>query len=752
MIRNELKAIAPTKMECLAKEIRECIESIRSYIQIDQQEILLMAVTDISSFSNPSPEGNILFYKQNDLPSRPVEYLQSLIASTNNTICLHVTDEDIDRLAHQYLHDQEILFEKTTQYLLYRNLTLDDDSETNRLTFEAQMMHMVRGNRYSFLQIDYIRPLVLVHDSEFQKLFGVSANAVVDGYKRLEKTLSSGRLEGLATLRSLFEKAGSAGEINFSKIPEEDSEAAKEASLEAFSVCHFNVERITNWPKAFIEALSFAPGEARFFEEGEMQYWPIVTLPIVDRPFITLNGEIYCFDYYSLTDNFYRAIQKAILRLDPDYSEQWQQKQKEASESMVKSVFQDMLPGCISYADNCYGSKKHRNENDLLVIYRDALLVIEVKAGRFTDAPPVSDFDSHIKHYKELIQKSNSQCAQMREYIRNSGSELVLYDQHMQPKATLDISNVNSIFCLSVTIENINTYAARAEKLGFLNLREGVSCIAIDDLMTYREYFDNPLEFLHFLKQREIASLNERLALNDEFDHLGMYIAHNCYSLEVDNIPEEGILYMTGYREELDSYFERVDTPLPQLEKPRQNMPKRFREIIDVLFKSSNPQAVSISSYLLDFSSDARQQLSDGIEMALKRQAYTGRQCALSFSGKGESIHMTYFVFQDELHDAQTDQEMFDYAASLLLANSESMRMMASFRYDANYTLQSVSARSINIDQIPPSRIDELKSRGEQMGDFRVAKYKKEHGKIGRNQPCPCGSGKKYKKCHGQNN
>lgn len=751
-MRNELKAIAPIKMECLAKEINECIESIRSYIQIDQQEILLMAVTDISSFSNPSLEGNILIYKQDDLPSRPVEYLQSLIASTNNTIRLHVTDEDIDRLAHQYLHDQEMLFEKTTQYLMYRELALDDESETSRVAFEAQMMRMVRGNRYRFLQIDYIRPLIRVHESEFQKLFGISANIVIDGYRKLEKALSNGRLEGLATLRKLFEKAGSAEEIDFSKILEEDSEAAEEASLEAFSVHHFNDARITNWPKTFIDALSFAPGEGHFFEEEEMQYWPVITPPIVDRPFITLNGETYCFDYYSLTDNFYRAIQKAILRLDPSYSEQWQQNQKEASESMVESVFKEMLPGCISYADNCYGSKKHRNENDLLVVYRDALLVIEVKAGRFTDAPPVSDFNSHIKHYKDLIQKSNSQCVKMRDYVSNSGAELVLYDQRMQPKATLDISNVNSIFCLSVTIENINTYAARAEKLEFLNLEAGVSCIAIDDLMTYREYFENPLEFLHFLKQREIASLNKRLALNDEFDHLGMYIAHNCYSLEVDSIPEMGNLYMTGYREDLDSYFERVGTPLPQLEKPRQNMPKRFREIIDVLLNSSNPQAVSISSYLLDFSSEARQQLSDGIDMALRRQANTGRQCALSFSGTEESIHMTYFVFQDELYDAQTDQEMFDYVASLLLANNENERMMAFFRFDANYALQSVGARSINIDQIPPSRINELKSRGEQMGDFRVAKHKKEHGKIGRNQPCPCGSGKKYKKCHGRNN
>ncbi|MDQ6993264.1 MAG: preprotein translocase subunit SecA [Mariprofundus sp.] len=30
--------------------------------------------------------------------------------------------------------------------------------------------------------------------------------------------------------------------------------------------------------------------------------------------------------------------------------------------------------------------------------------------------------------------------------------------------------------------------------------------------------------------------------------------------------------------------------------------------------------------------------------------------------------------------------------------------------------------------------------------------YKREHSKVGRNDPCPCGSGKKYKQCHGKHN
>jgi hypothetical protein len=34
-------------------------------------------------------------------------------------------------------------------------------------------------------------------------------------------------------------------------------------------------------------------------------------------------------------------------------------------------------------------------------------------------------------------------------------------------------------------------------------------------------------------------------------------------------------------------------------------------------------------------------------------------------------------------------------------------------------------------------------------GDDVVKTVRREEPKVGRNDPCPCGSGKKYKKCHG---
>jgi len=53
---------------------------------------------------------------------------------------------------------------------------------------------------------------------------------------------------------------------------------------------------------------------------------------------------------------------------------------------------------------------------------------------------------------------------------------------------------------------------------------------------------------------------------------------------------------------------------------------------------------------------------------------------------------------------------------------------------------------------IPNERLDELREVGQKMLDLRIKNYKRQNAvkKVGRNESCPCGSGKKYKRCHGK--
>jgi preprotein translocase subunit SecA len=45
---------------------------------------------------------------------------------------------------------------------------------------------------------------------------------------------------------------------------------------------------------------------------------------------------------------------------------------------------------------------------------------------------------------------------------------------------------------------------------------------------------------------------------------------------------------------------------------------------------------------------------------------------------------------------------------------------------------------------------EEYKEQNPDVEKSTVQTYRRESPKVGRNDPCPCGSGKKYKKCHGK--
>jgi len=58
-------------------------------------------------------------------------------------------------------------------------------------------------------------------------------------------------------------------------------------------------------------------------------------------------------------------------------------------------------------------------------------------------------------------------------------------------------------------------------------------------------------------------------------------------------------------------------------------------------------------------------------------------------------------------------------------------------------------AQELDVQQPRPQRMV-LSHGGENVEAPRSGPAKREGEKVGRNDPCPCGSGKKYKRCHGK--
>ncbi len=71
------------------------------------------------------------------------------------------------------------------------------------------------------------------------------------------------------------------------------------------------------------------------------------------------------------------------------------------------------------------------------------------------------------------------------------------------------------------------------------------------------------------------------------------------------------------------------------------------------------------------------------------------------------------------------------------------------FRVEPVSVEQLAQQRRVRPAQPPPSRLD-FSAPPKAAGPPRPVAVVREGEKVGRNEPCPCGSGKKYKKCHGR--
>lgn len=686
---------------------------------------------------------------------RMTEYIQSVLVSSPNKYVVSDEKNDPSELFFSIHEDIDELYNKiNTFYMSWGMCIRDKHPEWEKYAstvMEAQLLYLVRGQRYQVFEIEYFEKLLIPHDNIFRQLFSISAADIVEGIKNLEYSLSQGKADAINNLLEMFDDFRENAGDDPEKYIENKREDHYKLTDDLFGSQLRDVVEVTGWDEKFIEELSYGLNQdACFFSPSEFSGWPIIDLPVQKRPFIKITGKYYCFDYYTFMDNIYRILQKTVKRLAESYL--WADIQKEASEKMVEDVYKQILPGCVIHQNNYYPINKsweRAAENDLLILYEGVLIIVEVKAGSFVYTAPITDFESHINSYKSLIEKADWQCQRTFDYLFSENNPKI-YDQDHNPKTQIDMKKINDVYMMTVTIDNINDFAAKAEKLNFLNLRSKAISLSIDDLMVYRTYFDSPLIFLHYLKQRRAATQEGKIALNDELDHLGMYIKHNCYSLQVAEIPQNTLSSFFGYREELDGYFGKLYHPKLLPQKPIRELPELFEQILEFLETAEADNKIDLSNYMLDFSADAKDQLCKQVAAALEREKQTNGIIAIHSGGAGKFLRYTCYVNQPGIK-TYSDEIKRKHALSSLLRNNEKDRVMLDIYFENN-KFKNITYQKYVPESVLQVEYDEIMSLSEEIAIVRVNQSQlKIPGKIGRNDLCPCGSGKKYKKCCGNN-
>lgn len=750
---DETKAEIENQIAEIARDIKKC-----------DPLSLLLAATDREMMNMINVVSEIQIQGQQNFELRAVEYIQSILVSQKPEI---ISEDEQEELIQKVLKEIDKLYMDIIPFYFCwaAKTSVENEDLTDsdiRYIVEAQFMGNVRGKRYQFQQLTNIEKLLLPHSKKMQEVYGITAEELLSGLKKLEHSLSSGKLDSMKNMFEEFLQFQKEAKGKSSKEVEELLEQISESQQniqncgQCFGTDLYNVKKVTGWSDKLIDSLSWQLGECEdFSSNGEFARWPIINLPVQKRPFIKIDGVSYCFDYYNLFDNIYRIIQKDIKRHDDKYTTKWADLQQIASEALVEEQFKKLLPGCKSYVGNYYPqgqSLKQMDENDILILYDDTLIIVEVKAGSFTYTPAIVDYAAHKKSFDALVGKADYQCERTLRYIKNS-QEIIFYEgeKSKKPKFVIDKEKYENIYTFCVTVENFNVFEAKIEKTNFFQVSSGTIAISIDDLEVYTEYFKSPLYFLHYLGHRRAATNIKSLMLSDELDHLGMYIVHNAYDIYADEFKECDSFVANGYREDLDAYFAGLHCSEVKCEKPEQEIPGLLRDIITYIEKERLSNRVSFANFLLDLHPDDRKKLADDIFALYQRQAEIHRMCPAIYTG--DALMYGCFIAQDDIKLLDENYRLKYMYANMLKLNKSSCWYIV-LEFNKEFGLNNIYYRELFIEDIEKGYDkNELVQFAEVIFQNRVKTIlAKEHKKkIYPNDLCPCGSGKKYKKCCGKN-
>ncbi len=651
-----------------------------------------------------------------------------------------------------------------TAHLRAQDPTLDMEMEEFRVRAETLWMN-VRGVRYQPHERQALIEILAPHSDVLNRLFGVNAPALVGELDKILTKATSGLQDAFTNLKQLQDETSerllqlstetSTTDIDVlqDKIFEDTQLCAMRDKVagEMFGLDLYDVEKITKLPRILLNELAWSPGEEQeFFAPGQFCGWPLRVWPSMKRPFLRLDGRILCFDMFALFDNFYRVIQRVILRMAPDYEQTWNDRQKTVSEELPFIYLERLLPGAHVYRPVYYRWKTSNgpaqwHEADGLIIYDDHLFVIEVKGGAFTYTSPATDLPAHIASLKSLVwEPAVKQGSRFIDYL-GSAADVPIANADHNEIGRLRRSDFRHVTVCAVTLDAFTEHAARAQHLRTVGIDVGqrnVWALSADDLRVYADLFDNPLAFLHFVEQRMHATQSDLVDLNDEMDHLGLYVEQNNYGLYATEIvgSKSAKLTFNGYRTQIDDYYSALvhgDQPI----LPKQKMPARLSEIVEFLAGSPRSGRSQLASFLLDAAGDHRETIAGTIDQQLLDNVLLRRVRPVSTFGDH-----TFTICTWSPAVPRNATIALEHTRAVVTAQSEQSRLLVELEYSAEGTLSEIHWQYVSLEGLSEVELARAHQAGSLLRQRRLVAAR-ERGKIGVNELCPCGSGKKYKHC-----
>lgn len=633
---------------------------------------------------------------------------------------------------------------------------------------------MLRGNRYQVLEGEFYRYVLAPHDDVLKEVYGVSAADIAEGFQAMADATRSGHSDAITVMMSQFEAAQAFATAQGKSLEDvmeawveasaEQTKAAGQAIDDMFRGGIANVSRHTKLPPTLLADLAYRRGEeTEFFAEGDFAGTPYRTLPARKKPLIQLGSEYYAVDPCFTRDSGYRALLYNLLQRKSGYKKSFEDRQKMMSEAAFADILTAQLPGATVFQEVYYKdpTTKQWSENDTLILLDDVLFLVEAKAGAAaTIASPALDFGRHAQSVQDLVVKAYKQCERFFNYL-NSAAEVPLYhlvDGKYEECGRVRRSNYRVMVPIGLTVESFSPFSAYCKGLPQIEplLRNhAFVSLSIDDLFVLKRFLPTAGEFIHYMEVRQAVAGVRQAHLFDEFDHLGAYLKKNRFDQTIAEQLKDDIgsmLIWDGMSDIVDRCFEGGDWESRLL--PTQDVPEEVLKLLKALDTTRASGWLSADSHIRNLGHEGRNNLAKLLsDLRPTLNQHPARYFTLG--GDGEPL----FIWLQQ-HDHQIDWPKVNdkaSAAALALKASSVIGVVAEASADGTYH----RAQSFEV-HMPTERAEEnahiYEDAARMAQPTRAVNLNQPENVIppmkiikpGRNDSCPCGSGAKFKRCHGR--
>lgn len=460
-------------------------------------------------------------------------------------------------------------------------------------------------------------------------------------------------------------------------------------------------------------------------------------------PIIELNDNSYVLlQHYSLLEALYEAP-FFWMTADNSYAATASKHRGEFAERFVANRLANVFGSKYVFQNvHIKNGKQRIAEVDVLVIFGNRAIVVQTKSKRLTiearkgnDRQLKDDFKKAIQDaYDQSILCSQALLQDDYKFVLESGVEI-----------ELPARRPSKIFPVCAVSDHYPALAAQAGQFLITEVTEYLSSPLITDIFfldVLTEILNTPIQFMNYITLR--AYVYKKLVVNQELTVLAFHLRHNLwFDDEYDWVHLQ------------DDFTSSLDIAMSarRLGVPGNKIPKgiltRFHgtpigRLIAEFEASGTPEFVGIGMMLLRIGSESANHINHAIDRLVSSAARDGRPHDLSVpltaEKSGFTIHVSAIpeVLARSRLSAHCRMRKYDGKADSwygLLLTPGTGAIRGAFAIEEKWRPDAVQEKLLEAfpkkPLVPISTISEDARRR----------------KVGRNDPCPCGSGRKYKKC-----